>query len=67
MVGKGFGKKLTHDFANTLDVKTFVDIALSHNISEINALLHFMPKFKMATKNGGKMILGKNGQMTFHC
>ena len=30
----------------------FVGIALSHTISEINALLHFMQKFKMPKITG---------------
>ena len=42
--------------ADTLRVKTFFEIALSRSISKINAFLHFMQKFKMATKNGGKAI-----------
>ena len=33
---------------------------LSRTISEINALMHFMQKFKMATKRGGKAIFDKN-------
>ena len=42
----------------------FVKIALFHTISEINVFLCFTQKFKMATKNGGKMIFGKNRQLT---
>ena len=37
-------------------VQNFVEIALSRTISEINALLHFTQKFKMAAKSGGKVI-----------
>ena len=40
--------------ADTLRVQNFVEIALSHTISEKNALLRFMQKFKMAAKSGGK-------------
>ena len=36
-----------------------VEIALSCTVSEINAFLHFMQKFKMDAKNGGKRIIGK--------
>ena len=39
---------------HTPGVKNFVKIARSHTISEINAILLFTQKFKMATKNGGK-------------
>ena len=57
-------KKSPVQFGNTLGVKNFAQIALSHTISEINAFLHFMKKFKMATKNGRKTIFGKIRQMT---
>ena len=40
-------------------VKNFIQIALSHTISEINVFWHFAQKFKMATTIGGKLILGK--------
>ena len=42
--------------ADTLWVKNFVEIALSHTVSNINALLRFMQLFKMAAKNGGKVV-----------
>ena len=42
--------------ADTLRVQNFVEIALSYTISEINALLRFTQKFKMAAKSGGKAI-----------
>ena len=35
-------------------VQNFVEIALSHTVSEINAFLHFTQKFKMAAKNKGE-------------
>ena len=54
-----FCKKLPINCAHTLWVKHFVEIALSHCISEINAFLHFTQKFKMAAKSGGKRFLGK--------
>ena len=38
------------DSADTLRVKIFVEIALSRSVSEINAFLRFMQKFKMAAK-----------------
>ena len=44
------------DFPDTLWVKNCVKIALSHSVSEINAFLRLTQKFKMAAKNGGKMI-----------
>ena len=48
-----FGKncQLTLD---TLEVKIFTEIALSRTVSKINAFLHFIQNFKMATKTGGK-------------
>ena len=52
------------DSGDTLAIKNFNEIALSHIVSEINAFLHFTQKFKMATKNGGKMIFGKIHQLT---
>ena len=42
------------DSADTLQVRNFVEIALSRSISEINMFLRFTQKFKMATKSGGK-------------
>ena len=42
--------------ADALRVKKFIKITLSRTISEINALLHFTQKFKMAAKSGGKAI-----------
>ena len=42
-------------------VKNFVEIALSHTVSEINAFFFcFTQKFKMATQNDGKTIFGKS-------
>ena len=48
--------------ADTLRVKTFIEIALSRTVPEINALLHFMQKFNLAAKIGGKLIFGKSHQ-----
>ena len=45
--------------ADTLRVQNFVEIALSHTISEMNVLLRFTQKFKMAAKSGGKAIFVK--------
>ena len=52
------------DSADNLQVKHFVEIALSRTVSEINAFLHFIQKFKMAAKNCGKTIFGKSCQKT---
>ena len=41
----------------------FVEITLSCTVSEINVLLRFMQKFKMAAKTGGKTIFGKSRQL----
>ena len=49
-------------YQKTLGVKNFVDIALSRTVSEINAVLHFIQKFKMAAKNGEKTIFMKSHQ-----
>ena len=48
------------DPADTLRVKNFVEIALAHSVSKINMFLHFMQKFMMAAKKGGKTIFGKS-------
>ena len=45
--------------ADALRVQSFVEIALSCTISQINALLRFMQKFKMAAKSGRKTIFCK--------
>ena len=47
-----FWEKSTVDPADSLWVKYFVEIALSHTVSEINVFLCFTQKFKMAIKNG---------------
>ena len=57
-----FWEKLKVDSADTLRVKNFVEIALSRSVSEINAFLHFMQKFKMAAKSGGRTIFAKSCQ-----
>ena len=44
------------DSADTLPLKNFVKITLSHTVSKINAFLRFTQKFKMAAKNGSKAI-----------
>ena len=56
MAGKRFLGKVASSLCSTLGVKNFVKITLSHTISKINALLHFMQKFKMEAKNGAKTI-----------
>ena len=40
-----FWEKSPIDSTNTLKVKHFVEITLSHTVSEINVFLHFMQKF----------------------
>ena len=52
------------DSAYTLWVKNFVEIALSHSVSEINVLLRFTQTFKMTAKSGGKIIFGKSRHYT---
>ena len=59
-----FGEKLPVDSADTLWVKNFVEITLSCSVSEINAFLHFMQKFKMADKSDGKIIFLGSCQKT---
>ena len=48
--------------ADTLWVKNFIKITLSRTVSKKNACLHFTQKFKMAAKNGRKVIFVKNRQ-----
>ena len=43
-------------------VKNIMKIALSQTVSKINAFLRFTQKFKMAAKNGGKVIFVKSRQ-----
>ena len=50
------------DSADTLRVKDFVEIALSHSVSKKNTLLSLRQRFKMAAKSGVKMIFGKSHQ-----
>ena len=57
-----FGEKSSVDSADNLWVKIFVEIALSHSVSEINTFFYFMQKFKMAAKSGGKTIFAKSRQ-----
>ena len=54
-----FWEKSPVDSADNLRVKNFMEIALSRSISEINGLLRFTQKFKMAAKSGGKTIFVK--------
>ena len=62
-VGKTFWQKLQMT-VYTLWVKNFAEIALSRTVSEINVFLHFTQKFKIAAKNGMKLIFGKQLQIT---
>ena len=57
-----FRKKSPVDSADTLRIKNFVEIALSHSVSEINAFLRFTQKFKMAGKSVVKIIFGRSPQ-----
>ena len=50
------------DSADTLQIKNFIEIALSSFVSKINTFLHFTQKFKMAAKSGRKMIFEKSRQ-----
>ena len=52
-----FCEKSPVDSAYTEWVKNFVEIALSHFVSEVNVFLCFMQKFKMAAKSGRKRFL----------
>ena len=56
MAAKNGGKMLSVHSADTLRVKNFIKITLSHTVSKINALLRITQKFKMAAKSGGKVI-----------
>ena len=57
-------ERMPNDSVDTLGVKYFIEIALSHTVSEINSFLHFTLKFKMESKNCGKTIFDKHWQMT---
>ena len=52
-----FFKKSPVDIADTLCVQNFVEIALSHSVTKINAILRLMQKFKMTARSGAKTIL----------
>ena len=54
-----FGEKSPVDSVENLRVKIFMEIALSCSISEINRILCFTQKFKMASKSSGKMNFAK--------
>ena len=65
MEGKCFlGEKLPVDSTDSMRVKNFVESALPHTVCKMNTFLHFMQKFKMAAKNGGKVIFKKIHQYT---
>ena len=57
-----FWGKMAVVCTDSLQVKNFVEITLSHIVSKINVFLHFTQKFKMAAKNGRKAIFGKSCQ-----
>ena len=56
-----FWEKSPVESADTPRVKNFVKISLSRTVSEI-CFCVFLQKFKMAKKNGGKVIFGKSHQ-----
>ena len=60
MAGKRFWEKSPVHPENTMGIKNFDEIIPSRTISEINVVLHFMQKFKMAATT----IFGKNRQFT---
>ena len=57
-----FWEKSPVDSADTLGVKNFDEIAVSHTVAEINVFLRFTQKFKMVAKNGRITIFGKTRQ-----
>ena len=57
-------KKIASRLCRCPGGQKFVEIVLSPTVSEINVFLRFTQKFKMATKNGGKMIFEKSSQLT---
>ena len=54
-----FWQNVAYDSAYTPGVKNFVEITISHSVSEINAFFGFTQKFKMATKMAGKQFYEK--------
>ena len=46
--------------ADILHIKNFVEINLSHSVSDINGFLRLTQKFKMASKSAGKRFFGKS-------
>ena len=61
MGGTRFFGKSPVDSADTLRVKNFIEITLSHSVSKINGFLCYMQKLKMAAEVAGKRFLGKVG------
>ena len=57
-----FWEKSPVNSRHILWVKNFDEIALSRSVSEIDAFLHLMQKFKMAAKSGGKTMSWKSRQ-----
>ena len=49
-----FWQQMPDNSSDILGIKNFVEIALSHTVSEMNEFLRFMKNFKMAAKNGRK-------------
>ena len=45
-----FWEKTPVDYADTIEIKIFVEIALTHTVSEMNAFLDFTQKFKLTNK-----------------
>ena len=64
MAEKNCLQKVTGYSAYTPWPKFFVEVTLSHTISEINAFLHFTQKFTIASKKLEKIIFSKMWQVT---
>ena len=54
-----FWQKVAADSVHTLRIKNFVEIALSHTVSEINAFLHLRRDSRWPPKVAEKGFLGK--------
>ena len=59
MTRKEFYEKTPVHLVNTLGAKDFTEFALSRTVFKINMFLRFTKKFKIATKYGRKIFLGK--------
>ena len=57
-----FCDKSPIESAETLRIKNFGEITLALSVSKINSFLHFMKKFKIASKSVSRKILAKTCQ-----